>query len=514
MSITYEPVESVREFIPTVYRPRIDAKLAKLTKRLAKMGAPAPTVEYGPTVNVEYDDDTAAALGWYGPPFPRPTYPAFETVTVTGVEAKADGWTGVAVLDWTVSPDEAFVARFPGHDDDSAPDISEELRTRGAVCDHCATKRRRNNTIVFTHDDGRTIAVGTGCVLEYLGVDPRTVLMLSDFVRSIDDDDTVTVKPALDPVEFVALAAEITRFFGFVRSAEPGSTKELTTKVGILGLTNSTSDRALAAELAEAIDMERGAAKAAAIVAWLDADTSGSDFIHSAKVAIRGNPVEAGARHAGILAALPFSHDRHIGVVAEREAKRKAEAEARQHSEFIGEVGDKITVKGSVVFYNTYDGAYGTSARLTIVTDDGNRVTTYGSGNTLFGWETGDHVEVTGKVKDHDNHPDYGKSTELERVKVKELDANGDPLPECATARCSRPGTVCSKCSKLACANGHGRHYRDEFYCDGCLETIWEAERENERRSKALNTAARVMLGAPRSAWGVDGLKLPEGIPA
>lgn len=489
MEVTFEPVEVVRHEVPTAYRARIETKLAKLTKRLAKMGVPAPTVEFGPVVLVEFNE---------GPDWPHPprTFPAFETVTVNGFEAKAEGWTGVAVLDWTVNPDEAFVARFPGHDDESAPEVSEELRTRGAVCDHCATKRRRNNTIVFTHDDGRMIGVGSGCVLEYLGVDPRTILMLSDFVKSIRDDDDLEVKPAMDPAEFVALAAEITRFFGFRRSAEADSTKELTTKIGIVGLTTSKSDRDLAAELADAIDMERGRAKAAAIAEWLAADDSSSDFIRSAKIAINGNPVEAGARHAGILAALPFSHDRHIGVVAEREAKRKAEAEARKSGVFVGSVGDKITVKGSVVFYNTYEGNYGSWVRLTIVTEDGNRVTTKGSGSTLYGWEAGDNVMIVGKVAEHDDDEKFGKSTVLERAKVTELDEHGDPLPECATARCSRPGIACDTCGKLACPNGHGRHWGDDdFHCEPCLEAIWESERERERIARATIVASSAMLG-------------------
>lgn len=512
MKVTFEPVEVTRDEVPTAYGPRVEKKLKAMAKRLAKLGAPAPTVEFGPVVNLPYDEDTARNMGWSGDPFPRPTYAAYETVTVTGYETKLDGWTGVAVLDWTVNPDEAFVVRFPGHDEDNAPEVSDELRTRGAVCDHCSTKRRRNNTVVFTHDDGRTVAVGTGCVLEYLGVDPRTVLMLSDFVRSLDDDDGPAAAPSMDPVEFVALAAEVTRFFGFVRSGNPDSTKDLTVKVGVTGLTTSSADRDLARELADALDMGRGRAKAEAVVAWVNAETNPSDFLRSAKVALTGYPVEAGSRSAGLLAALPFSHDRHLGLVAERDAKRKAEAEARKTGEFVGTVGDKLTVKGTVTFYNTYDGMYGTSARLTMVTDDGNRVTTYGSGNTLFGWDVGDNVEVTGKVKAHDDDDRFGKSTVLERVKAKELDADGNPLPECSFARCARPGLACDTCGTLACANGHGRHYRDDFLCDGCLELAWDDEERRAKIARAMCVAARSMLGRGPNRLGYNPTLRPADV--
>ena len=502
-TITFEPVESTVENVPTAYGARIERKLKALTKRLAKMGVPAPTVEFGPVVSVPIDDGWGAESDVYAlTGAPVPTFAAFETVTVKGFEAKADGWTGIAVLDWTVSPDEAFVARFPGHtetEEAPAPEISEELRTRGPLCDHCRKIRSRNNTIVFEHEDGRTIAVGTGCVLEYLGVDPRTILMLSDFVKSVDEDDFDLVKPSLDPVEFVAIAAEVTRIDGFRKSAEAASTKELTTMLGITG-PRTKADREIAAEIFAEMDIERGRAKAAAIVEWLATDDSGSDFLRTARVALNGNPVEAGARHAGILAALPFSHDRHIGLVAEREAKRKAEAEARKSGGFVGSVGDKVTVTGEVVFYNTYDGTYGTSARLTVLTTDGDRVTTYGSGKTLFGWSAGDKVEFTGKVKGHDDDAKWGKSTSFERVKVKELGEDGNPLPECSTARCDRPGTECSKCSKLSCSNGHGRHYRDAFYCDTCLDEVWELEHAREKLVKAMVRAANSMLGV-KPTW-------------
>jgi len=517
MSITYEPVETTVEEVPTAFGERIARKLKALSKRLTKMGAPVPTLEFGPVVAVTYPLSPAEEAR-YSADFPPPTFPAWETVTVKGFEAKAEGWTGVAVLDWTVNPAEAFVARFPGHDDeDTAPTISDELRTRGPVCDHCNTKRSRNNTIVFTHDDGRTIAVGTGCVLEYLGVDPRTILMLSDFVKSFDDDEDFakSVTPGIDPLSFVAVAAEVTRSEGFVKSAEPGSTKDLVTMLAITG-PRTKADKEIAAEVAADFDMDRGKAKAEAIAAWLDEDTSTSDFLRSARVALGAPTVEAGARHAGLLAALPFSHDRHIGLVAEREAKRKAEAEARKSGEFVGTVGDKLTVTGSVVFYNTYDGTYGTSVRLTVLTDDGNRVTTYGSGKTLFGWSSGDKVEFTGKVKAHDADERFGKSTVLERAKVIELGEDGKPLPACSTSRCDRPGNACSKCSKLACPNGHGRHYRDEFYCEVCLDEVWEAEAAAKKLATATVKATYAMLGAPAPSMlsYTASMLTPEGVKA
>lgn len=495
-TITFEPVESTVEEIPTAYGPRIERKLTALAKRLAKMGIPAPTLEFGPVVNIEFPSEL-----WNGAET-IPTFPAWSTVTVKGFEAKTDGWTGIAVLDWTVSPTEAFVARFPGHtetDETSAPEISDELRTRGPLCDHCRKVRSRNATIVFEHDDGRTIAVGTGCVLEYLGVDPRTILMLSDFVKSVGEDDFDLVKPSLDPVEFVALAAEITRIDGFRKSAEANSTKDLVTMLGITG-PRTKADKEVAAELAADIDIDRGRAKAAAIVEWLNTDDSGSDFLRTARVAINGNPVEAGARHAGILAALPFSHDRHIGLVAEREAKRKAEAEARKSGGFVGSVGDKITVTGEVVFYNTYEGTYGTSARVTVLTTDGDRVTTYGSGNTLFGWSAGDKVTFTGKVKDHSDDAKWGKSTVLERAKLVELDVDGNPIPECSFARCTRPAPkTCDKCGRGACSNGHGRGYADVgFACEPCLDEIWAAEAAKAKLATAIVRSAATMLGAGR----------------
>lgn len=495
-AVEFVEVESTVEEIPTAFADRIARKLKALTKRLAKLGVPAPSIEFGPVIAVEYPVESEPVPG-----VPAATFPAFETVTVRGFEAKVAGFTGVAVLDWTVNPDEAFVARFPGHDDEeSAPEISDELRTRGPVCDHCDKKRSRNLTILFENEDGGMKAVGTSCVLEYLGVDPRTILMLSDFVKSVSDDEDFgsTVKPALDPMSFVALAAEVTRAFGFVRSGEAGSTKELVTMLGILG-PRSKYEKELAAELAAEADTDRGMAKAEAIAAWLDEDTSNSDFLRSARVALGAPAVEAGARHAGILAALPFSHDRHIGLVAEREAKRKAEAEARKTGGFVGKVGDKVTVKGEVTFYNTYDGTYGTSVRLTVLTDGGDKVTTYGSGNSLFGWGSGDKVEFTGKVKSLDDDPKWGKSTVFERVKVKELGEDGNPLPECSASRCDRPGRACDDCGELVCVNGHGRGYGEgTFYCETCLDKIWEAERERAALATAMVRAASAMLGSYR----------------
>lgn len=87
--------------------------------------------------------------------------------------------------------------------------------------------------------------------------------------------------------------------------------------------------------------------------------------------------------------------------------------------EFIGDVGDKISVEGVITAAFSIEGYYGPTAVVEVTTDDGNIVKTFGSGGSLWSATEGDRVTFSGTVKKHETYRSK-KGTVLTRAKVGE----------------------------------------------------------------------------------------------
>jgi hypothetical protein len=130
--------------------------------------------------------------------------------------------------------------------------------------------------------------------------------------------------------------------------------------------------------------------------------------------------------------------ENEVRLSAEREAnggltdlelaeKRNAEiAEAQKaedaKSQWLGSVGDKVSLTGVCIFLKTYEGFYGYSTFYIIKTETGDIVKFKTSSQTFDDVSKGDTVEMTGKVKSCEVNADRHdqKVTVLERVKCQD----------------------------------------------------------------------------------------------
>lgn len=108
-------------------------------------------------------------------------------------------------------------------------------------------------------------------------------------------------------------------------------------------------------------------------------------------------------------------------AVVKAVAEADARAAAKGNSRWVGEVGAKVTVTGTVVFTKVVDSQYGSSV-LVVVDADGDKVTTFAT--AAWVWEThkDDTVTLTGTVKAHEEW-EGEKRTVLTRTKCAEFDA-------------------------------------------------------------------------------------------
>lgn len=101
----------------------------------------------------------------------------------------------------------------------------------------------------------------------------------------------------------------------------------------------------------------------------------------------------------------------------EEDAERRYLAGLR----YIGNVGDRLTVEGTVTASFSIEGYYGDARRIVeITTDDGDIVKTIGTGETLWSVREDEQAAITGTVKRHEVYQDE-KQTMLTRATVVRL---------------------------------------------------------------------------------------------
>lgn len=103
-------------------------------------------------------------------------------------------------------------------------------------------------------------------------------------------------------------------------------------------------------------------------------------------------------------------------------AKRYVENNQVPESQFVGNVGENVTVTGKVRFSRLQESFYGMTRKV-IIESDANVITIYSTSKAVNALEVGDKVEITGKVKKHDEWSNE-KTTQLGgRLKVKTFEA-------------------------------------------------------------------------------------------
>lgn len=266
-------------------------------------------------------------------------------------------------------------------------------------CDHCQTNRFRSVTFFVEHEDGSVRQVGRTCLKDYTGISPATAAMWAE-VQDIadrgvdctrDEWEEYRPTPMHEVLSILAHAADVVREFGYRKSDEQNSTRE---RVTIRVLSGEQPSEAGLAEAREVID-------------WLtamDPDAASNLERNCITLALSGY---AKRSHIGMLAYMPVDHRRRI----ERQAQQEA---AVALSEYVGEVGQRITLKAATVaLLASWDGYYGTTWLYKFVDERGN----------VFIWRSSrpftaeDGATIRATVVDH-NERDGVKQTIVNRCCV------------------------------------------------------------------------------------------------
>lgn len=410
-------------------------RVGKLAKRAQKLGLAAPYLEavdrfFVPQlrrVNVEQ----SVTIGRADPRIVKWVSDEVAVITtdervpmvrfrLVGQAPKLAGWSFVATLEH-LGEGATLLCAVPGHE------VPSRFRQAEPHCEHCQTVRRRAQTFVLVHEDGRDKQVGRQCLKDFLGhQDPNkaaayaeelgTLGELFDAAVAGSDEDSWGgggggAPRAWDLAEYVAYCAASIRVHGWVSRGEARERCVV-----------STADSALDSMLPppmyprEAILRPelRDRELAAAALAWVETDLmpkdeagASSDYEHNLVTSVRLGVCLG--KTMGVVASLVSAYNRHLG----REIERKRALDGKH----VGEVGKRQLFEGLALSRVVdLEGVYGTTHLHVFLDADGNTLIWKASAESL---EVGATFDVTATVKSHgENRKTGAPETYISRAKA------------------------------------------------------------------------------------------------
>lgn len=405
-------VETIERTIPSWRYLALVEKVRRLNKRARRLGLPETTIEF-----VGHRTER-----WQmGPDWFIPV--SLTVLKMTGPEMVGrTGWSIVAVL----THGGGLTMVCPKTEDE---DLGDTDWTKAEPwCEHCQSRRDRGTTFLVRHADEGLKQVGTTCLQEYTGVDPRWVAV-SWRMFDFEDEDMGRCwgkgRAQLDTVAFVTCCASDIRQRGFVSKKNsrfpknPSTAFEAEALYPHLWSDTDTSRKVVADEI-----KEEDAKLAQAALDWAANLKPSNDFLGS--IHRIANEETFDSKFSGFAAAMIPAYRRHLEWEAERarereekEAERKAAGERNEH---FGEIKKRydLELKVEQVKHLQRDAWPHEAYVLVIFVDpEGRRFKWFSQSAAAFDLSEGSRYQARGTVKAHDVYRG-SKQTLLTRVAIGE----------------------------------------------------------------------------------------------
>jgi hypothetical protein len=353
------------------------------------------------------------------------------TVEIDGCEPCINGWALAAKIEFNDSIGNV-VRIAPGHCDDGS---FVSYRTVGPVCEHCNSRRRRNDVFVLEHCDGRRKIVGRNCLADYIrSGDAASIAAWAEMMDCIrlagdgdgdgelgrDDYSRDRGNPALPLEPYLRIVAVVKRKLGWMgrtaaRDSYDGTATADDVNYVIYGRGSGhdawVAENELFAHPDDA-DYVDCAIKWASTLC--DDDNEYRSIIGRIAIAGYVDMRKLDGYAASILIAYDKACEREIEYAA-----RKAGAKEKVWFGCEGKREKGIPVK--CVGLHSFEGQWGvtTIVRLEHYPDDSSRaiLVWFASGDRYNAWEVDAEYTIDATIKGHDDHDKYGKQTKVNRVK-------------------------------------------------------------------------------------------------
>lgn len=385
--------------------PDVEKKLNRIAKKCVKHGNDFTFEVKGEEIREHYNKEAG-----------RKEYHKFILVEIEGT-AKIDNWECIAVIE--VHNSGNIIRRI-----NTEIEVPERFKFTENICEHCNSKRQRNNLyLIHNIETDEWKQVGGSCLKLYTGgLNMEYVVAFMDGITELEEFDGVvsgTGKSYYSVKEILSYAVEVIAKTGYFNS-----NSNLPTKCLVAALVHNRLDRAIEIineDLNEArLDVrvsrndffkDNTESTVESIIEYYKSMEDNTEFIHNIHVMLNEGYVLS--KNFGFLCYLPEGYAKYIQKETERAKRIEVEK-----SEYFGEVGKRY--KDMEISYinhiASWDNQFGTTHVYKIVLANGN-VLTWKSSNGLY-LENGEEFDkITFSVKDHKEYKDQ-KQTEVTRCKV------------------------------------------------------------------------------------------------
>ena len=377
--------------IPVDNIDTMSERVNKVAKRAAKVGFPAPTLTLGKQWDQpQYEPDTESGE------LRITHYVKMVDVSIDAPDTlRLSGWefiatvTGIEQQDKTIAP---FLTYVPG---------AERVELPFTVvnwCDHCKTARQRTNTYVVMHPEQGVKQVGSTCLKDFLGHNPSEIVGYLDAIYSlpVGEDEIDGWRGSsirfYDPAEVLDYAARVVVKAGYISKAK--AEEEYKTSTG---------------ELVREFLTSRGNAYNNLAGEYPDSEQSSELVVATIAAIGESKAYDGWEADVVTLAKAKGIQWRHVGIVASavilglRKQERKAQAAAKGESNFIGQPGERITIKVKVTMKREFEGQFGPTYVIRMLANESDDLLWFASwSDKTMAINEGDEFTITGTIKKHE----------------------------------------------------------------------------------------------------------------
>lgn len=386
--------------------PEVEKKLNRVAKKCVKHGNDFTFEIKGEEIR-EFDNKETG----------RKEYYKFILVEVDGT-AKIDNWECVAVLE--INNCGNIIRRI-----NTEIDIPERFKNSEDICEHCNSRRHRNNLYVIHNvETDEWKQVGGNCLKLYTnGLSMEYVTAYMDGITELEENDGIfggSSKPYFSVKEVLSYAVEVIAKTGYFNAQS-----NLPTKYLISWLACNPIDKAIEeinrdlenAKLMVRFDKndffkEDTEAMVEEIVEYYKGLDDDSEFTHNIHVMLNEGYIQP--KNFGFLCYLPEGYAKHI----QKEVEKAKRAETIAKSEYFGKVGERYKDK-AIQFVNlitAWETQWGVTHIYKVTLEDGTALI-WKTSNGLYLDDNEEFDKISFTVKSHNEYKGE-KQTEVTRCKV------------------------------------------------------------------------------------------------
>lgn len=308
-------------------------------------------------------------------------------------------------------------------------EVPKRYRCTEPVCEHCNTKRRRNDTyLIYNEKTQEWKQVGKTCLTEFTrGMDAeevaRYISLFDCLIKGEAPSGGGKYESYYEVKEIVQYALETVKHFGYQKWSEwePRSTKVrcmdyFYVSTGRTGYMSQSLINTLKEEMSQVKfnpTSEDNQKMAADAIEWVKAQEKNDSYMHNLKVTCSSE--YCAGRDLGILISLGKVYRSYLESKKEQERKEKAASEESNNSEYVGVIGERVEFTPvSVECMYSNETIYGWSWLYKFVDDKGNVYMWWASSGID---QDKDIVSIKGTVKSHEEYKGV-KQTFLTRCRV------------------------------------------------------------------------------------------------